>query len=113
MALTAGIGSHGPWSVSRGLARGLTDRGECKRVMDLVDNPRRGDRDRRGNLSEALLKAFSEGLLKVTLVQITLSAKLFDFGILNQRYRRLVADTIHDKRAPEMISAVLREGALD
>jgi len=40
------------------------------------------------------LKAFSEWFLKVTLDQITFSAKLFDLGRLDQRYRRLVADTI-------------------
>ncbi|MCE8469386.1 Fic family protein, partial [Rhodovulum sulfidophilum] len=32
MALTAGIGGQGLWSVSRGLARGMTDRGEYKRM---------------------------------------------------------------------------------
>ena len=60
MALEAGIGGQGLWSVSRGLARGLTDRGEYKRMMDLADTPRRGDRDGRGNLSEAALKTYCE-----------------------------------------------------
>ncbi|MDG2259509.1 MAG: Fic family protein, partial [Paracoccaceae bacterium] len=41
------------------------------------------------------------------------SAKLFDLGGLEKRYRRLVEDTLDDKRAPELISAVLRHGALD
>ena len=113
MALTAGIGGQGLWSVSRGLARGLTDRGEYKRMMDLADSPRRRDRDGRGNLSEAALKTFSEWFLKVTLDQITFSARLFDLGGLDQRYRRLVADTIDDKRAPELISAVLQHGELE
>ncbi|MCR9140280.1 MAG: Fic family protein, partial [Alphaproteobacteria bacterium] len=113
MALTAGIGGQGLWSVSRGLARGLTDRGEYKRMMDLADSPRRADRDGRGNLSEAALKTFSEWFLKVTLDEISFSARLFDLGGLDQRYRRLVADTIDDKRAPELISAVLRHGALE
>ena len=80
MALTAGIGGQGLWSVLRRLARGLTDRGEYKRLMDLADSPRRGDRDGRGNLSEAALKTFSEWFLKVTLDQITFSARLFDLG---------------------------------
>ena len=113
MALTAGIGGQGLWSVSRGLARGLTDRGEYKRMMDLADSPRRGDRDGRGNLSEAALATFCEWFLKVTLDQITFSAKLFDLAGLEKRYRRLVADTVEDKRAPELISAVLRHGALE
>lgn len=113
MALTAGIGGDGLWSVSRGLARGLTDPGEYKRMMDLADSPRRGDRDGRGNLSEAALKTYCEWFLKVTLDQISFSAKLFDLGGLDKRYRRLVEDTIDDKRAPDLISAVLRHGTLD
>lgn len=113
MALNAGVGGQGLWSISRGLARGLQDRGEYKRMMDLADSPRRGDRDGRGNLSEAALKTFSAWFLKVSLDQITFSAKLFDLAGLDKRYRRLVADTIDDKRAPELISAVLRHGMLD
>lgn len=113
MALNAGIGGQGLWSISRGLARGLKDRGEYKRMMDLADSPRRGDRDGRGNLSEAALKTFSAWFLNVSLDQITFSAKLFDLAGLDKRYRRLVADTIEDKRAPDLISAVLRHGLLD
>jgi Fic family protein len=113
MALNAGIGGQGLWSISRGLARGLKDRGEYKRMMDLADSPRRGDRDGRGNLSEAALKTFSAWFLNVSLDQITFSAKLFDLAGLDKRYRRLVADTIEDKRAPDLISAVLRHGMLD
>ena len=113
MALRAGIGGRGLWSVSRGLARGLTEPGEYKRMMDHADSPRRGDRDGRGNLSEAALRTFSEWFLSVSLDQITFSAKLFDLGGLERRYRRLVTDTVDDKRAPDLISAVLRHGALD
>lgn len=113
MALNAGIGGQGLWSISRGLARGIQDRGEYKRMMDLADSPRHGDRDGRGNLSEAALKTFSAWFLNVSLDQITFSAKLFDLAGLDKRYRRLVADTIEDKRAPDLISAVLRHGMLD
>ena len=112
MALEAGIGGQGLWSVSRGLARGLADRGEYKRMMDMADSTRRGDRDGRGNLSEAALKTYCEWFLKVTLDQITFSAKLFNLGGLEKRYRRLVEDTIDDKRAPELVSAALRYGVL-
>ena len=51
MALSAGIGAHGLWSVSRGLARGIESRGDYKRMMDYADSPRQGDLDGRGNLS--------------------------------------------------------------
>lgn len=65
-------------------------------MMDFADSPRRGDRDGRGKLSETALKTFSEWYLKVTLGQISFSAKLFDLGELDQRYRRPVAETIDD-----------------
>ncbi len=113
MALNAGIGGNGLWSISRGLARGLEDRGEYKQMMDHADSPRRGDRDGRGNLSQAALQTFCTWFLQVALDQVTFSAKLFDLGGLEKRYRRLVADTIDDKRAPDLMSAVLRHGALD
>lgn len=45
MAHKAGIGAHGLWSVSRGLARGLESRTDYKRMMDYADTPRQGDRD--------------------------------------------------------------------
>ena len=38
MGLHAGIGGGGLWSVSRGLARGLMDKGEYKRFMDSADS---------------------------------------------------------------------------
>ncbi len=40
-------------------------------------------------------------------------SRLFDLTGLNKRFRRLVADTIEDKRAPDLISAALRHGILD
>ncbi len=109
MALAAGIGGEGLWSISRG----LTDHGEHKRMMDHADSPRRGDRDGRGNLSEAALRTFSKWFLKVTLDQVTFSAKLLDLDGLEKRCLRLVEDTIDDKRAPDLVSAVLRHGALE
>lgn len=54
MAHCAGIGAHGLWSISRGLARGLArgpeGRDEYKSKMDYADTPRQGDLDGRGNL---------------------------------------------------------------
>ena len=59
MALKAGIGAHGLWSVSRGLARGLDSRREYKTWMDRADTPRQGDPDGRGNLSRSALVDFT------------------------------------------------------
>ena len=112
MALKAGIGGSGLWSISRGLARGLKDRGEYKRMMDHADSPRKGDRDGRGNLSESALKDFVEWFLTVALDQVRFSTAMFDLGRLETRYRSLVKDVVDDKRAPDLVSAVLRHGSL-
>jgi len=58
MGLSAGIGAHGLWSISRGLARGMESRSEYKAKMDYADTPRQGDLDGRGNLSEKALIDF-------------------------------------------------------
>lgn len=112
MALRAGIGGHELWSVSRGLARGLKDRGEYKRMMDHADSPRQGDRDGRGNLSEAALKDFAEWFLTICLDQVRFSAVMFGFDSIEDRYRSLVRDVSGDKRAPDLVAAVLKHGAL-
>jgi Fic family protein len=64
IALEAGIGGQGLWSVSCGLARGFADRGEYKRMMDLADTPGRGVRDGGQSLRgrpEDLLRMVPEG----------------------------------------------------
>lgn len=87
MAATAGIGAHGLWSVSRGLARGLESRGDYKRMMDHADTPRQGNLDGRGNLSEAALKDFVLWFLSVCLDQVTFMGSLFELNNLAGRLR--------------------------
>lgn len=110
MALEAGNGGKGCGPSRTG---GLADRGEQKRIMDPADRLRRGDRVGRGNLSETALKTYCEWFPKVTRYQITVLAKVFDLGWLEKRYRRLALHTFEDKRARDLISAVLRHGGLD
>ena len=90
MALSAGIGAHGLWSVSRGLARGLESRGDYKRMMDYADTPRQGDLDGRGNLSQRALNDFVLWFLRVCHDQVTFMSGLFDLDGLAVRLRRLV-----------------------
>ncbi len=92
MALKAGIGAHGLWSVSRGLARGLESRSDYKRMLDYADTPRQGDLDGRGNLSERALKDFTLWFLKVCLDQVTFMAGLFELDALGGRLRRMVEE---------------------
>ena len=113
MAHLAGIGAHGLWSISRGLARGLSDAGEYKRMMDDADSPRRGDLDGRGNLSREALIEFVSWFAQVALDQLNFMQGVFDFDALDERLTRYVTDALgladHAARIP---TEVLRRGEL-
>ncbi|HEY3031853.1 MAG TPA: Fic family protein [Bradyrhizobium sp.] len=108
MGHVAGIGAHGLWSISRGLARGLKTRGEYMQMMDHADMPRQGDLDGRGNLSERALAAFTLWFLRVALDQVTFMSDLFDLNTLARRLRTYVERS--EKLKPE--AARLLEEAL-
>jgi Fic family protein len=108
MAHKAGIGAHGLWSISRGLARGLESRGDYKRMMDYADTPRQGDLDGRGNLSQRALIEFSLWFLRVCLDQVTFMSGLFELNTLARRLRAYVERS--EKLKPE--AAGLLEEAL-
>ena len=90
MGLSAGIGAHGLWSVSRGLARGLESRGEYKRMMDHADMPRQGDLDGRGDLSQRALNEFVLWFLRVSQDQVGFMSGLFELETLARRLRAFV-----------------------
>ena len=83
----AGVGAHGLWAISRGLARGLDDRGDYKRMMDLADTPREIDLDGRGNLSRLALVAFVVWFLRVCLDQVAFMSAQFELNRLSERLR--------------------------
>ena len=109
MALKAGIGAHGLWSVSRGLARGIDSRREYKTWMDHADTPRQGDLDGRGNLSRSALVDFTLWFLKVCLDQVTFMGELFDLDNLDARLARHVERS--DRLKPEA-ARLLREALI-
>lgn len=90
MALQAGIGASGLWSISRGLARGINNRTEYRANMDHADTPRQGDYDGRGNLSEKALIDFVTWFLEVSLDQVTFMSGLFELDKLGARLKRYV-----------------------
>jgi Fic family protein len=90
MAHSAGIGAHGLWSVSRGLARGLDSRTDYKCMMDYADTPRQGDLDGRGNLSQKALVKLTEWFLGTCLDQITFMSSLFEINTLARRLKSYV-----------------------
>jgi len=114
MAHLAGIGAHGLWSVSRGLARGLTGPGDYKRMMDHADMPRQGDLDGRGNLSQRALSEYVLWFLQVCLDQVTFMTSLFEIETLAQRMRSLVERSEQLKpEAARLLEEALIRGQFD
>ena len=78
---------------------GDAGRTEYRKYMALADAPRQGDRDGRGNLSEAHLVGFAEWFLKVCLDQISYMSGVFELDTLSKRLERHVLIT--DGLSPE------------
>lgn len=113
MALQAGIGAHGLWSIARGLARGLRGPSEYKTMMDAADSPRRGDLDGRGNLSLEALNEFVIWFCRVALDQIRFMTSMFEFDRLAERLSAYVQETLGlSAAAAEIPLEVLRVGEL-
>jgi len=114
MAHAAGIGAHGLWSISRGLARGLESRTDYKRMMDHADAPRQGDLDGRGNLSQRALVEFSLWFLRVCLDQVNFMAGLFELDALARRLRTFVerSETLKPQ-ATRLLEEALIRGEFD
>jgi Fic family protein len=110
MALVAGVGAHGLWSISRGLSRGLESRSEYKRMMDYADTPRQGDLDGRGNLSLRALNEFVQWFLRVCLDQVNFMSGLFEIDTLAKRLRSYVerSDTLKPEAARLLEEALIR-----
>jgi Fic family protein len=90
MGLAAGVGAHGLWSISRGLARGLESRAEYKQMLDHADMPRQGDLDGRGNLSQRALTEFILWFMRVSLDQVMFMTGMFELDALAARLRDYV-----------------------
>jgi Fic family protein len=114
MAHQAGIGAHGLWSISRGLARGLKSRDEYKRMMDHADMPRQGDLDGRGNLSDRALSDFVLWFLQVCLDQVSFMSSLLEVDVLGRRLRSYVerSDALRPEAARLLEEALIR-GSLE
>ncbi|MGH6959451.1 MAG: Fic family protein, partial [Dongiaceae bacterium] len=110
MAHAAGIGAHGLWSVSRGLARGLQSRNDYKTMMDHADMPRQGDLDGRGNLSQRALVEFVLWFLRVCHDQVAFMASLFELDALVRRLRTYVerSETLRPEAARLLEEALMR-----
>jgi Fic family protein len=117
MAHRAEIGAHGLWSISRGLARGLTGgvegRDEYKRMMDHADMPRQGDLDGRGNLSHRALSEFVLWFLQVCLDQVNFMSGLFELGTLAKRLSVYVTRRELKPEAARLLEEALGRGQFE
>jgi Fic family protein len=112
MALHAGVGAYGLWSISRGLARGLESRGDYKRMMDHADMPRQGDLDGRGNLSRRALTDFTVWFLKICVDQVRFMNGLFELETLLARLKIYVEKRNLKAEALPMLEQALIRGEL-
>lgn len=113
MAHRSGIAAHGLWSISRGLARGLTSRKDYKTQMDHADTPRQGDLDGRGNLSERALVDFTLWFLRVCVDQLTFMSGLFELDTLAGRLRIYAARNDLKPEAGRLLEKALMRGAFE
>lgn len=103
-----GIGSE-LWSVSRGLARNVSD---YERLLSQADQPRRGDLDGRGNLTQAGLTEFADFFLSCCLDQVTFMEELLKPEELLNRVEVWCNEEIQMQRLPKGSWPLLREAIL-
>jgi len=95
--------SQGLWSVNRGLARGVQD---YYSHLATADQPRQGDLDGRGNLTEKGLLAWVEFFLRVCSDQVDFMTRMLDMDNMKTRIEALVM--FRAAQNPEMrIEAIL------
>ncbi len=108
MLLQLGVGSA-LWSISRGLARRCT---EYKGLLMAADQPRRGDLDGRGALSQSALIDFCAFFLECCLDQVSFMRELLAPSELQRRMELYVRDEEDAGRLPKRSFALLREALL-
>lgn len=108
MLLDLGVGSA-LWSISRGLARNSS---EYKRLLMAADEPRKGDLDGRGALSQSALVDFCRFFLESCLDQVRYMRELLAPPELQRRMELYVRDEESAERLPKRSFAVLREALL-
>lgn len=103
-----GIGSS-LWSVSRGMARAV-DR--YKAALQAADEPRCGDLDGRGNLTQAGLVSFCTFFLSSCVDQVVFMESLFEPTELQRRMEIWCEEETRAERLPKGSWALLREALL-
>jgi Fic family protein len=97
------------WSVSRGLARRVT---EYKSRLQAADEPRRGDLDGRGNLTLAGLVDFCRFFLTACVDQVDFMGELLEPSELLRRMEIWTEEETRAKRFPRGAWPLLREAVM-
>ena len=106
-AFLKGLGvGNALWSVSRGLARNVS---EYKARLADADSWREGDTDGRGSLTQRGLIEFCRFFLAVCVDQVRFMEQLLEPAGLLDRVRRYCADQMERKELPKGAFEVLRE----
>lgn len=103
-----GIGTS-LWSVARGLAR---DHGRYKQLLMRADEPREGDLDGRGNLTQRGLIEFCRFFLDRAIDQVRFMSELLEPEELLRRMEIHVEEEVRARRLPKGSFGLLREAAL-
>jgi len=103
-----GVGSS-LWSASRGLARNV---GRYKALLMAADEPRHGDLDGRGNLSQAALIEFCQFFLSVCVDQVDYMRSILEPSELLRRMEIYVEEEVRAGRLPRGSFPLLREALL-
>mgnify|MGYP000129581281 CR=1 FL=1 len=105
LALTAMGLTGGYWSPMRGLARRQED--YYARLVD-ADEPRRGDFDGRGALTEEGLVGFAKFFLEVCIDQVEFMDKMLNLHEFKDRLEALLSFEIHAGKLPDLRMDVIR-----
>jgi len=101
------------WSVARGLARSVES---YKGHLQACDEPRRGDRDGRGNLSEQALLDFTRYFLETCIDQVDFMERLVQPDKLHARILGWARDEVRRKkllpRSVHILEIVLARGQM-
>ena len=111
--LREALDTGGLWSITRGLARNVE---AYKAGLAACDEPRRGDFDGRGNLSQGALADFTRFFLGTCIDQVKFMEELVQPERLRGRILIWTAEEIHAGRLPpkstQVLEAVLFRGEL-
>jgi Fic family protein len=107
------LDTGGLWSIARGLARRVD---EYKKHLAACDTIRQGDRDGRGNLSEAMLTNFTRFFLETCIDQAGFMSDLMQPRSLRERIMRWAEEEAAYGRlpakSPRILDAILFRGSL-